>query len=145
MTPKRIGIAALAILILGIMLGRLGTGSPKVQTRTIEKQVVVEKPYEVRSPYIPESCARAIDMAVRVRDAAGTFDTASGPQEDVLSSAAKAISERSVTALNAVITAQKKLRASTLSAADTLHTDLYNYGQVLAKCKKELDANDEGH
>jgi hypothetical protein len=140
---KRKVLSVLGILIFGIMLGRLHTGTPEVQTRVVEKQVVVEKPYNTAQPYMPESCARVIDMATRVRDAAGTFDTATGPQEDILGQAAKAISERSVTAVNAAIAAQRKLRGSTLGAADTLHTELFTYEEILTKCKKELKPHDD--
>jgi hypothetical protein len=147
MTPfgKKL-LTGTAILVFGIMLGRLGTGSTKVETKVIEKPVEVQVTHEVVSPYIPLDCRRAIDMAVRVRDAAGKFDTESGPQEDILGKAEKAISEGSVTAVNAVITQQRALRARTLDAADTLHTDLYNYEQILTECKKELTvSDDEGH
>jgi hypothetical protein len=77
-------------------------------------------------------------MAVTVRDAAGKFDTVSGPQLDLMDKAGQAIAIKDLKKLNELVTQQRELHEDTQGAASILQGDLYVYSQILAKCKKEL-------
>lgn len=133
---KVVGIGLFVALVAGVMLGRLGTGTPETVTKTVYKDKPVVTSTTVN--HVPEACTRALDMAVTVRDAAGKFDTVSGPQLDLMDKVGQAISGKSIKELNDLITKQRKLRADTQDAANTLQGELFVYGQILTKCKKEL-------
>lgn len=132
---RKKGIGCIALLIFGIMLGRLGSGTSE------ERVVYVDKPgptKTVTQTYMPEYCVRALDMAVKIRDEAGKFDTAAGPQLDLISDIQVAIVSRNVGELNELTVKQHALRTKTQDAASVLQGDLNNYTWVLSKCKEKL-------
>ena len=133
---KAVAGGVFLVLVFGVMLGRLGSGTPPTEVRTVYKDRPVVTTTTVNR--IPESCSRAIDMAVTVRDTAGKFDTVSAPQSDLMSKAVEYIADKDWKSLNKLIDQQKKLRTDTMDAADTLQGRLYVYNQILTKCKGDL-------
>jgi hypothetical protein len=104
---------------------------------TAPPRVVVHKE-TVKVPTLPESCRRALDMAIQARKAAGDYDTTTGKQLDVMDDAVKAMFEKDYKALNDLITRQRAIRDATVPASDTLHRELSGFTYVLGKCNSDL-------
>lgn len=135
LSDRRVLVTLATTLFIGIALGRCGTGT------TEDRVVYVDRPaptVTVSTPVLPEICARALTVAVSIRDEAGKVDTAAAPQADLMERAQVAIVNKDIMALNKLAAEQRKLRANTLGSATVLQGDLYNYADILDRCNEEL-------
>jgi hypothetical protein len=126
------------LIVLGIMIGRLGTGFGEPDTVYVTRPAPAAKTVEVPKEVLSPDCRRALDMAVTIRDQAGQLDSASGPQIDVMSKAQEAIQTGDFKKLSELAEEQRQLQINTLDEATVLQSDMYPYNQVLDKCISEV-------
>lgn len=137
LSNKSVLIASLCLLFAGIGLGEYGSAQDASQVQ--DRTVYVKQPsptVTITVSTLPDVCAPALDVAVMIRDEAGKLDTASAPQADLMDRAQVAIQTHDMLALNKLIEHERKLRADTLGSATILQGYLYNYTDILNRCKE---------
>jgi hypothetical protein len=138
---RRLGQLTL-LLVFGFVCAAIGgrienNSEPPAPAAPQPTRVVVDKQVE-HVPVLPEPCRRAFELAVKLRAAAESYDTTTGPQVDVMNQAEKEIFARDYQALNDLITRQRAIRDATVTAADTMHRELVDFNRLLRECDTEL-------
>lgn len=135
-TILAISLLVLLLIFLGIWIGASAAKSEQDSLPAATETVTVTAT-EVHN-HLPESCSKALDMALRLRNAAANLDAGSGVTLDVLDEAGMLISEQDIPGLNKLSDRQRLILNQTTESAGILHSQISVFDRIMTQCQLEI-------